>query len=408
MNDDPRPGTPVVVLDRDGTLNVEVNYLSHPDQVVLIPGVADGLRRLRAAGCRLIVVTNQSAIGRGFFDEARLGEIHERLRALLADEGVTLDAIYHCPHRPDDGCRCRKPGTELVERAASELGFDPSRAFVVGDKPCDIDLGRAVGAHTVLVRTGYGLGHESAGDASADFVVDDLSAAAGVIIGALAADERGHEARSMSSLNRERQQARVQRHLEATIDVTRRAIDDCVPALLDAVALVTEAFRTGGKLMLCGNGGSAADCQHVAAELVSRLTMSYERPGLPALALTTDSSFLTAFTNDINFEDVFARQVQALGRPGDVLLGISTSGNSTNVVRAVEQARSQGIATIGLLGAGGVLPTLVDVAIRVPSTTTMLIQQTHLSLEHALCDLVERELYGYEDEQSGEMDERTP
>jgi phosphoheptose isomerase len=388
MND--RGRGPVVVLDRDGTLNVEVHYLSQPEQVELLPGVADGLRRLRAAGCRLIVVTNQSAIGRGFFDEARLEEIHHRLRELLAEEGVVLDGIYHCPHAPNDGCRCRKPGTELLERAAAEHGFDPSHAFVVGDKPCDIELGRAVGARTLLVRTGYGTGHEAAGDACADFVVDDISAAADIIIGLLAADEE------QVPMNRERQAARVRGQLEAGIDVTRRAVDECIPSLLDAVAVVVESFRAGGKLLLCGNGGSAADCQHVAAELVSRLTMAYERPGLPALALTTDSSFITAFTNDINFEDVFARQVQALGRPGDVLLGISTSGNSKNVVRAVEQARAQGIATIGLLGAGGVLSDLVDVAIRVPSTTTMLIQQTHLALEHALCDLVERELFGYE------------
>jgi D-glycero-D-manno-heptose 1,7-bisphosphate phosphatase len=179
---------PVVVLDRDGTLNDEVHYLSDPDQVVLLPGVITGLQALRAAGCRLVVVTNQSAIGRGFFDEARLTQIHDRLRELLGAHGVTLDAIYHCPHRPDDGCRCRKPGPELIERAADELGFDPAHAFVVGDKPCDIDLGRAVGAHTVLVRTGYGAAHELAGDAVADFVVDDLSGAADVIIRLLRAD----------------------------------------------------------------------------------------------------------------------------------------------------------------------------------------------------------------------------
>ena len=178
----------VVVLDRDGTLNVEVHYLSLPEQVELLPGVVDGLRALRSAGCRLVVVTNQSAIGRGYFDEERLVAIHDRLRALLAEHDVTLDAIYHCPHRPDDGCGCRKPGPLLVERAAADLGFDPARSFVVGDKPCDIDLGRGVGATTILVRTGYGAAHEAAGDATPDFVVDDLPAAARVIIGALHAD----------------------------------------------------------------------------------------------------------------------------------------------------------------------------------------------------------------------------
>jgi D-glycero-D-manno-heptose 1,7-bisphosphate phosphatase len=181
---------PVVVLDRDGTLNVEVHYLSHPDQVALLPGVADGLLALRAAGCRLVVVTNQSGIARGYFDEARLEAIHARLRALLGDHGVALDAIYHCPHLPDEGCACRKPGPLLVERAAADLGFDPAAMFVVGDKPCDIDLGRGFGATTVLVRTGYGAVHEAAGDAEADFVVDDLPGAARVIIGALRADRR--------------------------------------------------------------------------------------------------------------------------------------------------------------------------------------------------------------------------
>jgi phosphoheptose isomerase len=386
---------PVVVLDRDGTLNVEVHYLSQPDQVELLPGVADGLRALRSAGCRLVVVTNQSAIGRGFFDEARLAAIHDRLRALLAAQGIVLDGIYHCPHRPDEGCACRKPGPLLVERAAADLGFDPAEAFVVGDKPSDIDLGRGVGATTLLVRTGYGAAHEAAGDAVADFVVDDLLGAARVIISALRAD-RTHE------MSEQRQYARARLHLEESIEVTRQTVAECLPSIIAAVDLVTSSFRAGGKLMLCGNGGSAADCQHMAAELVSRLTMAYERPGLPALALTTDSSFLTAFTNDINYEDVFARQVQALGKPGDVLLGISTSGNSKNVVRGVEQARTQGIRTIGLLGSGGALPDMVDVAIRVPSASTGLIQETHLAIEHVICDLVERELYGYEDERKPE------
>ena len=115
----------------------------------------------------------------------------------------------------------------------------------------------------------------------------------------------------------------------------------CRGASPSAADVITEAFRSGGKLLLCGNGGSAADCQHMAAEFVSRLTKDFERPGLPAIALTTDTSFLTAYTNDCGFEGVFARQVQALGRPGDVLLGISTSGNSANVIQAVEVARGQ-------------------------------------------------------------------
>ncbi|MEO8696154.1 MAG: HAD family hydrolase, partial [Acidimicrobiales bacterium] len=218
-------GGPVVVLDRDGTLNVEVHYLSHPDQVELLPGVVEGLQALRAAGCRLVVVTNQSAIGRGYFDEACLQTIHDRLQALLGEHGVTLDAIYHCPHIPEDGCQCRKPGTLLVEQAAAALDFDPTHVFVVGDKPCDIDLGRGLGATTLLVRTGYGSAHERSGDTSADFVVDDLRDASRVIIGRLRADRTGE-------MTQNRQHIRARRHLEASIEVTRQTVDECLPSIV--------------------------------------------------------------------------------------------------------------------------------------------------------------------------------
>ncbi|MGA2031202.1 MAG: HAD family hydrolase [Thermoguttaceae bacterium] len=174
-----------VALDRDGTIIVERNYLSSPEQVELLPGVGAGLRALRELGLGLLIVTNQSAVGRGYFDLARLEEIHARLRELLAAEGVTIDAIYCCPHTPENGCACRKPLPGLLERAACELGFAATECFVIGDKPCDVDLGRAFGATTLLVRTGYGAEHEGEGKVSADYVVDDLAAAAGIIEGLL-------------------------------------------------------------------------------------------------------------------------------------------------------------------------------------------------------------------------------
>ena len=145
-----------VLLDRDGTLIVERHYLSDPDQVELIPGAAAGLRRLRERGLGLAVVTNQSGIGRGFFDAARLAEIHQRLIEMLRAERVELDGIYFCPHHPDEACGCRKPQPALALRAAAELGFDATRAFVVGDMASDVALGRALGATTLLVRTGHG------------------------------------------------------------------------------------------------------------------------------------------------------------------------------------------------------------------------------------------------------------
>jgi D-sedoheptulose 7-phosphate isomerase len=160
-----------------------------------------------------------------------------------------------------------------------------------------------------------------------------------------------------------------------------------------AAALVAESFQRGGKLLLCGNGGSAADCQHMAAEFVSRLTKEVTRPGLPAIALTTDTSYLTAYANDFGFDGVFARQIEALGAAGDVLLAISTSGSSRNVLAAVDAARRKAIAVIALAGDGGPLAGAADVAIQVPSRDTQLIQQVHLAVEHLICQLVEQALY---------------
>ena len=161
-----------------------------------------------------------------------------------------------------------------------------------------------------------------------------------------------------------------------------------------AAEIIADSFRRGGKLLLCGNGGSAADCQHVAAEFVNRLTKDRERAALPAVALTTDTSYLTAYANDHGFEGVYARQIEALGRAGDALLAISTSGSSPNVLAAATLARTRGIAVVALLGDSGPLSTLADVAIQVPSRDTQLIQQVHLAVEHLICELVERALTG--------------
>ena len=165
-----------VILDRDGTLIQERHYLSEPEQVELIPGVAEGLRQLRQMGLGLVVVTNQSGIGRGFFDQGALERIHRRMNELLASEGAWLDKIYFCPHRPEEGCSCRKPAPGLVERAARELGFEPCAGFAIGDKACDVELGQRVGMTTFLVRTGYGAREIENGGVRPDYIVDDLLA----------------------------------------------------------------------------------------------------------------------------------------------------------------------------------------------------------------------------------------
>lgn len=185
----------------------------------------------------------------------------------------------------------------------------------------------------------------------------------------------------------------VKGHLLASAELKRQVVEQCMDAILLAAAMMSECFQDGGKVLLCGNGGSAADCQHIAAELVNWLTKDFVRPGLAAIALTTDTSFLTAHANDSGFDSIFARQVQAIGRPGDVLIGISTSGNSTNVIQAVTVAKSIGMRAIALTGNGGNLPEVADVTIAVPSTNTQHIQESHLAVEHILCELVEWHLF---------------
>jgi D-glycero-D-manno-heptose 1,7-bisphosphate phosphatase len=174
----------VALLDRDGTIIAERHYLATPDGVELLPGAVDGLRRLAGLGLRLAVVTNQSGLSRGYFDRTTLAAIHERMRVLLAQGGVELEGIYVCPHTEEHDCACRKPRPGLVRQAAAALGFDPADAFVLGDKACDVDLGRAVGATTFLLRTGYGDRMPPEVRARADFVVDDLWQAA-LVIGCL-------------------------------------------------------------------------------------------------------------------------------------------------------------------------------------------------------------------------------
>lgn len=170
---------------------------------------------------------------------------------------------------------------------------------------------------------------------------------------------------------------------------------ECVADIISAADLIAEIYKDGKKLLLCGNGGSAADCQHIAAEFMIRLSHEINRPALAAIALTTDTSNLTAGGNDIGFENIFARNVQGLGSAGDVLIAISTSGNSSNVIKAVEMAKLKNIKTVGFLGgSGGKLKSLVNVPIVIPSNNVQRIQEAHITIAHIICELVEEELYG--------------
>ena len=171
----------LVLIDRDGTINVERHYLSSPEQIELFPNSAKGIKLLRDLGLKVVIITNQSAIGRRIFDVERLAEIHERLSNVLNDAETVVDAIYFCPHLPEDNCNCRKPLTAMARQAETEFGAELSKSFVIGDNVCDIELGKNINATTILVRTGYGKRTEEEKKTQPDYIVENLFEAACLI-----------------------------------------------------------------------------------------------------------------------------------------------------------------------------------------------------------------------------------
>lgn len=188
---------------------------------------------------------------------------------------------------------------------------------------------------------------------------------------------------------------RAVEYVRESAAITNALIEQCIDSILAAAEMIAESFRNENKILICGNGGSAADCQHMAAEFVGVLRKDFKRSGLPAIALTTDTSFLTSYANDWGFDEVFGRQVTTLGAAGDVLVCISTSGRSENILQAIDAADAKTIQTIGLSGAAGMAKP-VTVSIKVPSSDTQHIQEAHLVIEHLICELVQAKLFGAE------------
>jgi D-sedoheptulose 7-phosphate isomerase len=184
----------------------------------------------------------------------------------------------------------------------------------------------------------------------------------------------------------------ILKRFKESSEVKTRFLKENLPKFLDVIKLIAHTFEAGSKLFFFGNGGSAADAQHMAAEFVNRYIMN--RPPLPAIALTTDSSILTSVSNDFTFNEIFAKQIRALGKEGDVAIGITTSGNSPNIIKAFEVAKEMGMKTVAFTGNdGGAIGKMANFALIVPSTSTPRIQEAHILIGHILCEMVEHSLF---------------
>jgi phosphoheptose isomerase len=354
-----------VILDRDGVLNEEMpdgGYVRTPTDFRWIPGALGALATLRASGVRVTIATNQSGVGRGLMSALELEAVHEQMTRDAARAGGSIDAIYHCPHAPDARCGCRKPLPGLIETAITASDIARERTLVVGDAARDIEAAEAAGTRSILLRTGQGKDHEPFAKAHGIPTCEDLRELAQTLT-----QERRPKTLELDALRR-------------GFDEHVAVVQETVHALLPRVAMCIEVVRRcldqGGKVLACGNGGSAADAQHFVAELVGRFNAS--RRALPAVCVMGDPASFTAISNDFGFEQVFARHIEALARPGDVLIAISTSGNSPNVLRAADVAQTLGCTVIGLTGrSGGLLARRASVTLNIPSDTVARIQEVH-------------------------------
>jgi phosphoheptose isomerase len=287
---------------------------------------------------------------------------------------ASIDAIFFCPHSPDAQCACRKPAPGLITAAITQSGISAANTLVIGDAARDLEAAWSAGTRAALVRTGKGRMHEPYAAAHGIAVYDDLSAFVAEL-----ASKRVIPRDGVQSL-----QAVFAEHARVVADAAAQLL----PTLSKCIDVARQCLRAGHKILACGNGGSAADAQHFVAELVGRY--SRHRAPLPAIVLGSDSATLTAVSNDFGFDQVFARQVDAIAQRGDVLIALSTSGNSQNVINAAITARERGCTVIVLTGRnGGRLLQHAELALRVPSDTVARIQEIHELCLHALAQAID-------------------
>lgn len=389
-----------IFIDRDGTINKYVGFLRDTERFELLGGVSEAIKTINQSGYLAVVVTNQPVIARGELTYDGLQEIHNKMETLLGKDGAYLDGIYFCPHHPDSGyegeikelkfeCECRKPKPGMLLKAAQDLNIDLEQSWMIGDGMNDIQAGKNAGCKTALI------GSEDYGQ---NFTVDSLSSFVNRVVG--------------------RNMEKILLHVDLLIE-RYPVLESCKDDILNAYYLLEESYSNRNKLLVAGNGGSAADSEHIVGELMksfklprkldkefkSKLIQEDEELGLalsenlqgalPAIALDGHLALSTAYMNDCEPLLCYAQQVNGFGNEGDIFLGISTSGNSKNILYASVTAHAKGLKVIGLTGQKeSKLSEIADVCIKVPETETYMIQELHLPVYHCLCLMLEERFFG--------------
>ncbi|TAK22363.1 MAG: D-glycero-beta-D-manno-heptose 1,7-bisphosphate 7-phosphatase [Chloroflexota bacterium] len=365
---------PAVFLDRDGVINENRDeYVLSWDQFSFIDGSIAAIKRLTEAGWPVVVVTNQSAIGRGLVRRRTVDDIHVRMCTTISAAGGNITRVMLCPHRPDAGCRCRKPRPGMLRAAARDLGIDLSSSILIGDSATDIAAAHAAGARAILVQTGRGRRATEELDSdvrTATMIVRDLVEAVDHILDASSASAAeavpgGETRRYFESV------------AEALVRIDGRAVDRLVEA-------IRRARDRGGTVYTLGNGGSAATASHLALD-IAKNTRRPDRRAIRAFALTDNAGLVTAWANDSHYDEVFSAQLEAVARPEDLVIAVSGSGNSNNVLRAIAVANGHGADTFGITGfAGGQLAQVARDCVIVPSDNMQVVEDGHLAITHAV------------------------
>ncbi len=346
---------PAIFLDRDGVINHRISngYVTSWDQFRFIDGIAETVASLRNLGLPVIVVSNQAGVGKGLIDESRLESITRRFVAELDLAGGRVDAVYYCPHRPDEMCGCRKPKPGLLEQASRDWHVDLARSVLVGDSASDLDAAAAVGCRAVLF--------DPAGEPA-----PGIAAAVSRLL-------KGEHRMPQHFLEQ------YKKNLLAAIETVN------LENVSQVIGVLAKARDEGRRIFVCGNGGSASTASHFACDLVKGA--SFNRPKrFKIMALTDSLPTLTAYSNDVSYDCVFVEQLKNFAEPGDTVMAISGSGNSPNVIRALEYANSIGCRTIALTGRdGGKLGPLAELNIQVSNPHMGRIEDAHLIVSHMIC-----------------------